>query len=712
MPSCRDPVRRRRAPLPCPPTSQHRPRSSPFGRADLSLLFLGSLVGALAGTAAGQGPLNPESTISGAPASEAALRIFDAGLLYVAYVESDQVFVRQGPAFGAPAIPLGGGAPDQRSPGIAISTMGIITVIYEEDDPSPSASGPEILYRTSGGSGFGAPTPLSANPLPDEDPSLSAPVGFGARDAAWARTAAGGALEVLFSLDLAPPVVVASGESPDLHTANGSDHELVYLRTGRVRHRSRVGGAWSAETTISGPFTGATRAQVAGDASQAVHATFLATGKCWYVRRPAGGGWSAPIEVTPGVTDVTEAVLAVEPGGAVHVFYLSGGDIWHRVGSSGIFGTNENLIGTPGDPEDQLDAGIDQLGASHLVYRRGGLLRYRNDVPPPIAEFAALPAMGDVPLEVSFEDQSAGVVDEWLWDFGDGAGSNLQDPVHTYTAIGTYTVTLTARGPGGESTSTIPGAVEVTPASNVIRIPEITVLQAQPNVTIPVLATHPEPMQGYQNGIIWDPVFLQLEDATIDGTPVTALTPEFIVINVIPGPIGPTGLTMGVIFDTIPPFDGRVLVPGVDQRILHLVFDIPGSAPAYQSTTIEFVDTIGSPPILNVFIVGGMSRVPLPIHGTVHVIPFVIPPPVAFLRGDFDNNGTIVITDVVQILGYLFSGGTPPACFDAADTNDSGAVEIADAIYLLGFLFVGLNAPPYPWPTPGLDPTADNLGGC
>lgn len=45
-------------------------------------------------------------------------------------------------------------------------------------------------------------------------------------------------------------------------------------------------------------------------------------------------------------------------------------------------------------------------------------------------------------LSVSFTDESP-VASSWLWEFGDGNTSTLENPTHTYAAIGEYEVTLT-----------------------------------------------------------------------------------------------------------------------------------------------------------------------------------------------------------------------------------------------------------------------------
>lgn len=44
--------------------------------------------------------------------------------------------------------------------------------------------------------------------------------------------------------------------------------------------------------------------------------------------------------------------------------------------------------------------------------------------------------------EVQFEDLSVDVPQSWLWDFGDGTTSTLQNPYHTYTTSGLYSVSL------------------------------------------------------------------------------------------------------------------------------------------------------------------------------------------------------------------------------------------------------------------------------
>ncbi len=75
-----------------------------------------------------------------------------------------------------------------------------------------------------------------------------------------------------------------------------------------------------------------------------------------------------------------------------------------------------------------------------------------TDPTVPVAEFSGLPITGEIPLTVQFSDNSTGEISDWLWDFGDGATSEDQNPNHTYSEEGTFTVSLTVSGAGGTDT--------------------------------------------------------------------------------------------------------------------------------------------------------------------------------------------------------------------------------------------------------------------
>jgi len=75
----------------------------------------------------------------------------------------------------------------------------------------------------------------------------------------------------------------------------------------------------------------------------------------------------------------------------------------------------------------------------------------------PNADFSGTPRSGNSSLTVNFTDLSSsydGIV-SWLWNFGDKETSDEQNPTHTYTNLGTYTVSLTVQESDGDSNTEI-----------------------------------------------------------------------------------------------------------------------------------------------------------------------------------------------------------------------------------------------------------------
>ncbi len=113
-----------------------------------------------------------------------------------------------------------------------------------------------------------------------------------------------------------------------------------------------------------------------------------------------------------------------------------------------------------------------------VVHNAGGTgdsltkLLYIEVFTNPTANFSANNVSGCLPLSVAFTDLSvkgSGTVNSWLWDFGDGSTSTLQNPAHNYTSSGTYTITLKVTDTNGcTNTLTITNYINVFGASTAV----------------------------------------------------------------------------------------------------------------------------------------------------------------------------------------------------------------------------------------------------
>jgi PKD repeat protein len=82
----------------------------------------------------------------------------------------------------------------------------------------------------------------------------------------------------------------------------------------------------------------------------------------------------------------------------------------------------------------------------------------------PVINCWGTPRSGTAPLTVTFKDNSSGSPTAWNWSFGDGAYSTVQNPKHTYSAAGSYTIKLTVTNAAGSTTITKYNYIVVTKA--------------------------------------------------------------------------------------------------------------------------------------------------------------------------------------------------------------------------------------------------------
>ncbi|MCR5115445.1 MAG: gliding motility-associated C-terminal domain-containing protein [Bacteroidales bacterium] len=78
-----------------------------------------------------------------------------------------------------------------------------------------------------------------------------------------------------------------------------------------------------------------------------------------------------------------------------------------------------------------------------------GVIKFDFNLPAVVADFH-IPNTVCAPLDLTFQNTSQRISDSttFHWDFGDGTTSTLENPTHTYTQSGTYTITLVAQDIG------------------------------------------------------------------------------------------------------------------------------------------------------------------------------------------------------------------------------------------------------------------------
>jgi len=306
------------------------------------------------------------------------------------------------------------------------------------------------------------------------------------------------------------------------------------------------------------------------------------------------------------------------------------------------------------------DLAVANWDVSNLLYGNTNL---------PFVDFYADTTVGWVPLAVQFTDSSAGA-SQWLWRFGDGDSSFMQNPEHTFYDGGAFNIYLENVQPDGWHNRTNKNMIVL--LADTLRFPDTNyaIIYGE-TIKIPVYLRNAHPMYHFTLPVTWNgSVELDYDSFNTDSCRSDYF--ERVWLSVF------DPANQKIILDFIPD-DGAgapPLEPGYGP-IVNLYFSHVSGLGA---ESLDTTSHIGKSLFLDA--------------GYTEYQPFVVPGQVAFYQcGDINGNGLGPFTDdLTSLVSYLFCGGPAPYPLSVADVDGLGGINVADITYLVTYLF--LSGPP------------------
>ncbi len=282
------------------------------------------------------------------------------------------------------------------------------------------------------------------------------------------------------------------------------------------------------------------------------------------------------------------------------------------------------------------------------------------------ANFRANTRIGFDSLTVQFTDSSLSSAYDWKWYFGDGDSSSLENPVHTYDALGLYDVTLVVQSSEGTLTRVKENYIAVV-ADTVLFVSDSVDAGGKLGVSVYLRNTQS------LNVITLPLTFAGALDLTLDSIKYGARTGYFELLQ----PYYLNNFTKQVSLEMVANNGGGApqLSPGFGE-VAKLYFTaeggaIPGEFAVIDSATISTRSIRLTSPIL--------SFAPRVTQGYVICK--------GGLRGDANGSGGINILDATYLLAYLYKGGSAPPTTRSGDADSSGVLNILDVTFLISYLY-------------------------
>ena len=599
-------------------------------------------------------------------------------------------------------------AADAAQPDLDFFSVSLHLSYLHRSVPGDEGPGSEVWYSAQIGRTLRQPERISRAGERCQNPSIELD-SRGNPHFAWEALSPGGESTIQLATLSGRIADLGPGTNPDLVIDSRGGLHVFFLRSEVIHYTHDTGSAVARTFPAAEPISDEIPAphsppQVVVSNVPEVFMAFSAGGNL-YLTGNGSGVFERSLLIDSG--GAQSPSLHIDPTNNLALCWQKNGDLYHLWGTPGELSAPEQILSSPVNELAPKNF-IDSFGNHPVIFVRETSLYMTTDALPPQATFSSSRISGIAPMEIQLTDESSGDLTSWLWNFGDGSSSVLQNPVHTYQEPGEYRIRLTVNGPGGSSTTDPEQVVQVVEAQNRMWVGDVRVYPGLEAVYIPVGLSHDVPVQALQVAASFDPEFIEVVDVDYLLGDLRHLNAELLAFNISNNPERPY-VTSGIIFDIEPPYDGRTLAPGTNQRILNIIANISPLAPSQGSASFRLTNGAGEPPLENILTVNSQTVLPrLENRGTVFFEPAEMRAE-AFVRGDTNGNQLVNISDAVVLLGYLFLGGEPVSCLDGADSNDSGTINVADAAYILNFLFRGGAMLPPPYPNPALDPTPDAL---
>jgi hypothetical protein len=294
--------------------------------------------------------------------------------------------------------------------------------------------------------------------------------------------------------------------------------------------------------------------------------------------------------------------------------------------------------------------------------------------------FTADTTVGWLPLDVAFQASSALSVDSWLWNFGDGETSTLQNPSHQYNLRGVHDVSVQITAGSDVRTATRQQFVTVLADS---MWADSQVVTAPGLVEVVVYGSNTVPIEEIRVPIEYTGT-LDLEYA--DSFSTAGCRTDYFQYAALAGQ-APEKVTFRLISST--DLSAPDLPPG-SGPILKVYFNTAGAPSIGQATPI----------VLDGYSTSYMPRFRSDL---LDYNPWTFAGSVAYpnccigIRGNINGDAlqTIDISDLVYMVDYMFQGGPVPPCLKEVNVNGDifEQIGIDDLVYLVDYMFSGGPAP-------------------